>query len=256
MSGIPLQQNIIYGPVFSRRLGRSLGINLLSRNYKVCSFNCVYCEYGETKGPTMKPMKEDLPSADEVLLVVEKALKKPRTIETITFSGNGEPTLHPDFFEIVRGVRATVDRIQPGVKLALLSNSSTIMNPQVIAALDLIDLPWMKLDAGDELTFQSINRPVEGIHLQDILNGLSAVKRKLIQSVLIEGEVVNVQSDFYENWAKTLADLHPEIVQIYSTDRPTAISGVRCIPPRKLQQIQADLQSRFHLNVESFWREP
>ena len=96
MAHLSLQNRIVYGPVFSRRLGRSFGINLLPRNQKSCSFDCVYCQYGATQYPTLTPKIEDIPAIDEVLEAVEKALRKPRSMDYLTFSGNGEPTLHPD----------------------------------------------------------------------------------------------------------------------------------------------------------------
>ena len=114
MSSMSLQSGIIYGPILSRRLGRSLGINLLPAKRKVCSFDCVYCQYGYTHDLNLHPMRAELPKPPEVFEAVEAALKKPRSMDYLTFSGNGEPTIHPDFPEIVRGVKAT--RINSGRK--------------------------------------------------------------------------------------------------------------------------------------------
>ncbi len=172
MSGISLQPGIIYGPILSRRLGRSLGINLLPANRKVCSFDCIYCQYGYTHELLLNPNRSMLPSASDVFAAVEHALKKPRSIDYLTFSGNGEPTIHPDFPEIVRGVKEIKSKLHPDAKLAILSNSSRVTDPEIAAALRLLDAPMMKLDAGDEDTFRAINHPVSSVKISDIVTGL------------------------------------------------------------------------------------
>jgi len=255
MPSIPLQKDIIYGPVLSRRLGRSLGINLLPTDRKVCSFDCVYCQYGRTTEPTFSPGVDDLPTISDVVAAVEKALKKPHTIDTLTFSGNGEPTLHPQFPEIVRSIKRLRDDFRPEVKLAVLSNSSRVMDSAIVDALSLLDAPMMKLDAGDEITLREINQPVARLHLEDILIGLQSVKNLMIQCVFIEGEVSNSSGQAYEQWASKLSILRPRKVHIYSTERPTPRSDVGCLSPKKLRSIEEDLQKRFDLNVDAFWRE-
>lgn len=253
MSGIPLQPGIIYGPVLSRRLGRSLGINLLPADRKVCSFDCLYCQYDKTNLQTALASRVDLPSIDEVLFEVEKALKKPRTIEFLTFSGNGEPTIHPDFPEIVAGVKVLQQRLRPQAKLAILSNASRVMDADILPALRLMDAPMMKLDAGDEHTFQTINRPIANLKLSIIIDGLKSLPNLMIQSMLIDGDAQNVHGQPYEAWALTVSELHPCKVHIYSTDRPTACDSVKNVPFRKLDWIANDLYTRFGLDVVAFW---
>jgi wyosine [tRNA(Phe)-imidazoG37] synthetase (radical SAM superfamily) len=255
MSGIPLQSNIIYGPILSRRLGRSLGINLMPENQKICSFDCIYCQYGENPDLMKMASRKGLPTISEVLYAVEEALKKPRTLDYLTFSGNGEPTIHPDFSEIVQAVKEIKDRIRPQVNLAVLSNSSRVVDPHVVAALRLMDAPMMKLDAGDEVTFQAINRPVTACHLVDILAGLKTMPNLMVQSMLLDGEESNIRGSAYEAWAEVLGELQPRKIHIYSTSRPTAHTQVRCVPPHKLKQIEKDLRERFELTVEAFWQE-
>ncbi len=129
-----------------------------------------------------------LPSAPDVFHAVEAALKKPRTIDYLTFSGNGEPTIHPDFPEIVRGVKEIKAKLRPDAKLAILSNSSRVTDPEITAALRLIDSPMMKLDAGDDVTFKAINHPVGQLTISEIIDGLKTLPNLMIQSVLIDGE--------------------------------------------------------------------
>lgn len=253
MPALPLQPGIVYGPVLSRRLGRSLGVNLLPTTHKVCSFDCIYCQYGRTVEHTMHPKRSELPVVSEVLASVRKAILKPRTFETITFSGNGEPTLHPDFPEIVLGVKELRDQHRPSVKLALLSNASKMNDPTIVKTMELIDMPILKLDAGDDLTFIKINKPIGSVRFPEILKGLKRIKPVIIQSVLFDGKVSNAYGIAYESWVSAVSAIHPDKVQIYSTERPTASGKVECLIPEKLTQIQNDLQTRFNLNVKAFW---
>lgn len=252
MSGIPLQTGIIYGPIFSRRLGRSLGINLSGVDRKVCSFNCVYCQYGLARPIEPAEIGVGLPSVADVLGQVERALKKPRTIDYLTFSGNGEPTLHPVFPEIVRGVLALRDKLRPDAKLAILSNASRVTDPEIRSALQRLDAPMMKLDAGDELTFQAINRPAQPIRLADIVAGLSNLPNLMIQSMLLDGNISNVRGAAYAAWANLLVELNPRKVHIYSLDRPAAFEGVEAVSTARLEEIAADLRTRLHLEATAF----
>lgn len=255
MSAIQLQPGIIYGPVLSRRLGRSLGINLLPTNRKACSFDCVYCQYGQAKPLCQASSRRILPTVDEVVVALEKAFKKPRTIDFVTFSGNGEPTLHPDFHEIVVEVRKRQQALRPEAQLAILSNGSKINDPNVFSALQLMDKPMMKLDAGDEQTFRLINRPVKTVLLREIVDGLKHLPNLMIQSMLIDGDIVNTKGDTYEAWAEVLGNLQPGNVHIYSIDRPTAKGNIKRVSPQKLQRVKKDLCNRFDLNVQAFWRD-
>ncbi len=253
MSGIPLQTGIIYGPILSRRLGRSLGINLLGTETKVCSLNCIYCQYGRAKPIDLIKDTACLPTTEEILKEVEKALKKPRTIDFLTFSGNGEPTLHPDFPTIVQGVISLRDKIRPDARLAILSNSSGVIHPGIVTALNYLDAPMMKLDAGDAETFAAINRPAQSIKFWDIVEGLRALPNLIIQSLFVDGEISNVRDKPFTNWVKVLIDLNPEEIHIYSISRPTADAGVIPVNPKKLQEIEAQLNKKYHLPVKAYW---
>ena len=250
---LPLKQGIIYGPVNSRRLGRSVGINLLPAGGKVCSFDCIYCQYGRTRVKTLDPRPEEFPTLGEVILAVESTLKSGPVFDFLTFSGNGEPTLHPQWPEIVEAVGQLRDRHRPGVRLSLLSNSSTAVRPQVRATLRRLDAPIMKLDAGDDATLAAINRPVNGIRVKSILDGLVGVPGLIVQSVMVEGMVTNSAGDAFEKWLGALATLRPVHVQVYSTDRPVPVAGVERVPSERLQQIAAHATEQTGLDVRAFW---
>lgn len=253
MSVLPLETGIVYGPIRSRRLGLSLGINLLPTRYKLCSFDCIYCHYGHTAVKSLSADARDLPWSREVLREVKVALRKVPNVDTITFSGNGEPTLHPAFPKIAAAVRELRDRLAPTVKLALFSNATTAHLAHVREALTLFDLPMLKLDAGDSETLTGINRPAPEVRWDDIVEGLSQVPNLVIQSVLIDGKVTNVKGVAFEAWVNTLVRLKPARVQIYSTDYPVPESGVERVLPYELKRIAEDVQERTGLSIEALW---
>ena len=253
MPCIPLQRDIIYGPVLSRRLGRSLGINLMPVDCKLCSFDCIYCQYGYTDILTKEPSLSELPSVDDICRAVEKALRKPRTIDFLTFSGNGESTLHPQFLEIVHTVKALRDELRPDAKLALLSNASTIHSPEIQTSLEMIDAPMLKLDAGEEQTFNAINRPVSGIQFAEIVKGLKMLAPLMLQTMFIDGVISNIHGEAFQAWINLIGELQPSLVHIYSTERPNAEAEVKGIDPKKLQQIAREIK-QMGISVEVFFR--
>jgi len=196
MSVLELQKGIIYGPVNSRRLGRSLGINLLPPSRKLCTFDCVYCQYGRAAPVSATRRLAGLPSVSAVMREVEEAIVRQQSPpDYLTFSGNGEPTLHPDFPEIVDEVLRLKDRVCPGARVALLSNSSRVHRPEIRKAIELLDDPILKLDAGDPATLSLISRPVSTITFEKIIEGLAEMPHLIIQSMIIAGEPQNAEGD-------------------------------------------------------------
>jgi wyosine [tRNA(Phe)-imidazoG37] synthetase (radical SAM superfamily) len=253
MGILPLETGIVYGPIRSRRLGLSLGINLLPTGYKLCSFDCVYCHYGHTDVKSLSGDARDLPWSSDVLREVRAALHKYPNIDTITFSGNGEPTLHPAFFKIAAEVRDLRDELAPNVKLALFSNATTAHRAHVREALALFDLPMLKLDAGDPQTLAAINRPAPEVSWEQIVEGLGQTPNLVIQSVLIDGEVSNVKGAAFKAWIETLARLKPSRVQIYSTDYPVPENSVERVLPYELQRIAEEVGERTGLQIDARW---
>lgn len=254
MQTLPLQQGIIYGPIKSRRLGASLGINLMPVDYKLCSFNCVYCHYGFTDTHTTDLSKNasDLPKPEEVEKALGDWLKKDKNINFITFSGNGEPTLHPDFDEITRRVRKIRDRYVPEVQVAILSNSTGLVLPQVKRALSNLDKVFMKLDCGTSGMFQKINRPAEPVKYEDVVENLKTLDGIIIQSVFVGGRVTNTDKDEVEEWIDKIRDVTPESVQIYSLDRPSASSDFEKVDRYVLSKIAEQAQQVSGIEAEVF----
>ena len=249
-----LPTDILYGPVFSRRLGRSLGINLFRAEGKVCSFDCVYCECGRTIAHTLTPTRDDVYPTDVVLAAVERAFSKPRTIQALTLSGNGEPTLHPDFLSVIEGIRSMITALRPEVKLALFTNGSRSSNPRIQSAYRLIDQVMIKLDSGDEETFKKINRPIGGFAFSDLIDGFRQTPRYIIQGCMINGNITNVSGEAYSAWFDRLGALQPEAVHLYSIDRSPWNQSVQVVSPEKLKQIERDIRERLCFEVRTFWR--
>ncbi len=254
----PLQSGIIYGPVNSRRLGLSLGINILPARYKLCSFNCVYCQYGWTLRPTLTPTEEisDLPSPQAVGCALEKALHqiiRHRTrIDFMTFSGNGEPTLHPNFGEIVDVTKALRDKYVPQVKLAILSNSSMVGRTEVREALGKLDLKVMKLDAGTEELLHELNGPPAPFYLGEIVEGLKTLEDVRVQSLFVQGRVTNADPESVELWLEKLKEIQPSLVQVYTLDRPPADKKLWKVNVATLQWIVSQVRWQAGLRAEIY----
>jgi wyosine [tRNA(Phe)-imidazoG37] synthetase (radical SAM superfamily) len=254
---IALQPGIIYGPVQSRRLGVSLGINLLPTTYKLCSFNCIYCQYGWTKKTTLAPGPlDDLPSVDEVTTAVETSLaglrRDNQTIDSITICGNGEPTLYPELANVIVAAKQLRDRYQPRARVAILSNSSTVGSPSVRAALELLDLKIMKFDAGSEEMFRQLNHPTTPVYMGEIVAGLKKLKNIFLQSLFVQGRVTNTDPDSVEMWIEKVRDIHPLGVQIYTLDREPADKRIQKVSLPTLQWIANEVRWRAAIQAEVF----
>lgn len=236
---LSLQSGILYGPITSRRLGASLGINLMPTTYKLCSFNCVYCHYGFTDRLSLDMGKHiyDLPHLGDVLREVERALRSSMTFDYITFSGNGEPTLHRDFPEIAAGIHELRNRLRPDVRIALLSNSTGLLLRDLRRTLRYIDVPYFKVDAGTAALFQRINRPAAGVTFDEFITRLTRLRNIYVQTVLMAGDPSNVDPAALDAYFHVIAQIRPHEVQIYSLDRPVPDTHIRRVPPEELTRI-------------------
>ncbi len=222
---LELKKGLTYGPVRSRRLGASLGINLFPGEVKRCPFDCVYCQYGWTREPAMRlgPSGTALPTPDEVARAVVQALEGlPALPAYLTFSGNGEPTLHPDFPEMVGRVNDIRARFGGSLRTAVLSNSARVTDPEVRSALARLDMRIMKLDCGTEDSFRRYNRPAPGITLDGITEGLVELARHApvtIQTLVADGGDGNLGRNEAMAWVKRLETIRPVAVQLYTLAR-------------------------------------
>jgi len=250
-----LQTGIIYGPVDSRRLGRSLGLNLSPTAYKVCSFNCVYCHYGWTKHLTsdLSSYIKDLPTPRAVEEALERSLKSlDPPPQYITFSGNGEPTLHPDFEEIVDRVVAVRDRLGVEAKVAALSNSTGLASPAVLRGLARLDVPIMKLDAGTDEVLERINRPAADVTVDAVVDGLKELSDITMQSMFVEGTVSNTGDEDVAAWIDRVEVVAPREIQVYSLENAPAMSTLKGVPAVKLEEIVRRVKDRTGIKAEIY----
>jgi len=226
--GTFLFDDIIFGPVKSRRLGVSLGINLLPTDYKFCTFNCVYCECGWT---LKADKKIKLPTADEVKTALESVLKEyaeqGKEINAITFAGNGEPTIHPDFNQVIEDTIEARNMWMPDADIAVLSNASQLNKTKVTEALQKVDRNILKLDAGTEKTYQLINMAQSHLKFDKIVDYLKAFEGNLIiQTLFIRGEhkgekFDNTTEEEVQAWLELLKEIKPQSVMLYPIERDT-----------------------------------
>ncbi len=255
MRTLELKRGAIYGPINSRRLGSSLGINLSPTSYKLCTFNCLYCHYGWTKQHTRdaSPYLGDLPSVEQVRESLENWLKGSRDgINYITFSGNGEPAMHPDFHEMVEMGLNMRNQYVPGAKLAILSNSTCLENIKLQRALKKLDVRIMKLDCGTEETFRKINRPCAGVRLEEVVERLKVLDDIIVQTVFVQGRVSNAGDAEIEKWIERLSCINPKEVQIYSIDRPSADRELALVSKERLRQIARKAEEGCGVPVKVF----
>ncbi len=255
MSVYKLQSGLLYGPVESRRLGRSLGINLSPRKSKLCSFNCIYCHYGWTKRQALdlEPYREELPAVNEISHEVEQVMISDLDFDYVTFSGNGEPTLHPDFPAMVAEMRRLRDEYRPEVKLGLLSNATGLYRDDVLAAVRSIDYPMFKLDAGTPELFEQINRPVEGVSFNEIVEKLSQLESIILQTLMIDGDPSSIDEANLAAWMIQVRKIAPREVHIYSIDRPVPAKGIRLVPPEILDAVAQRCMRETGISTKAYY---
>lgn len=241
-----LFDKIIFGPVKSRRLGISLGINLLPANRKICNFNCIYCECGWTHNSD--PSSRDIPSRKEVYEALEKKLssmkEKQETPDVITYAGNGEPTLHPDFPGIIDDSIKLRNKYFPEARIAVLSNSTAISKPHIKKALLKVDQNILKLDSAFNLTIQVHNQPGVNVKVNELIRNLKEFKGQLIvQTLFLRGTfkgktIDNTTKEEITAWLKAIEMIRPSEVMIYTISRDTPEGGqLSKIPLSELKQI-------------------
>ncbi len=250
MNGFLFEQ-IVFGPIKSRRLGISLGLNLLPHGCKHCTFNCLYCECGWTKEPVDTSIT--YPARNDIRMALEERLtlmrQKRSMLDNITFAGNGEPTLHPDFPGIVDDTIMLRDKFFPQAQIAVLSNASMAGDKAVAAALMKLDKSILKLDAGTEECFQQINNPVTSITLHEILENLKPFRgRMIIQSLFVRGTIKgqsfnNTTDREVSAWLQHIDMLRPRQVMIYSIARAPAAESVEQVSSETLQDIARKVEA-------------
>lgn len=240
-----LFHDTIFGPIHSRRLGTSLGINLTPNDGKICSFDCIYCEAGynaQGAGTTGISPREEVRTLLKQKLAAMKA--NGDRLDVITFSGNGEPTLHLDFNGVVDDVIALRDRYYPQVKISVLSNSTMIDRPAVVEALKKVDNNILKLDSAIDRTMRLIDRPVNrNFNVADLVERLKQFSGQcIVQTMMLRGEhdgerIDNTTDEEVEALLAAYLEIRPMEVMLYSIDRATPEENLQKVPKEELETI-------------------
>ena len=243
-----LFDSIVYGPIHSRRLGVSLGMNLMPTTAKLCTFDCVYCECGWNQ-PVSHPV---LPTREQIRTALDAKLSTlDIPLDVITFSGNGEPTLHPDFLGIIEDTCALRDQYYPNAKISVLSNSTQLGRPDVIKALRLSDNRILKLDSAIDATMRLIDQPVNPkLTVEQIEQWLSLFNGDFtLQTCFLCGEyheqiIDNTTPEELSAWYAAVERLHPKQVMIYVIDRATPLQTLSKVPKAEMEAIAAPLRAK------------
>ena len=235
-----MRETLVFGPIFSRRLGSSLGINLLPEKGKLCNFDCIYCECGWNKdgrGDTR------IPTAEELRIALEAKLRTCREggerIDSITFSGDGEPTLNPAFPSIVDITLSLRDRLYPEAKVSVLSNATRLDDPAVFAALRKVDNPILKLDAADDASVRVVNRPQGRYRVADVVAGMRRFAGDFIlQTMFLRGPGFDSSApEVLLPWMDVVRDLHPRKVMVYTLAREAPAQGLEAFTAEQMRTL-------------------
>ena len=245
-----LYDNIIFGPIRSRRLGLSLGVNLLPIESKLCSFDCIYCECGwndEHPGKRRFNAREDVRNMLEETL--QRMVADGTPPDVITFAGNGEPTMHPDFENIIEDTIALRDKHCPEAKVSVLSNATQIHREDVRRALLRVDNNILKLDSAFDETVQLVNKPQGAYTVARTVELLKAFEGNLIlQTMFLRGEyagkrVDNTTEEEVSAWLKLVEEIKPKQVMVYSLDRDTPCQTLEKVEKEELREIAARVEA-------------
>lgn len=249
-----MREELVFGPIRSRRLGSSLGINLLPRNGKICNFDCIYCECGWNRDGL-----EDrrLPTAEELRRDLTETLRRCRAdgtpIDSITFSGDGEPTLHPDFAKIVDITIALRDAYYPSARISVLSNATRIGREEVFRALRKVDNPILKIDTPTDALAARINRPQCDYSVSQVVEDLRRFEGDFVlQTMFLRGPDFDSSApEVLEEWMRIVRDLRPREIMVYTIDRETPMKGLEKIPAAEMEEMVRPLtEEGFRIQIK------
>jgi wyosine [tRNA(Phe)-imidazoG37] synthetase (radical SAM superfamily) len=239
-----LWHNIVFGPIISRRLGHSLGVNLLPIDGKICNFDCIYCECGWNKDGKKE---SHIPTKKEVFEALEGRIsglmKNGEKIDTITFSGNGEPTLHPNFPEIIDKTIELRNKYYPSAVISVLSNATQTDRKEIRDALLKVENPILKLDGADNDFVKKINNTPKGYTVEGIIDNLTHFKGNFIlQTMFLRGTINGEKIDstdpvLVKKWIDMVLKMRPKEVMVYTIDRETPTNSLEKVSVEEMEQI-------------------
>lgn len=245
-----LYHDIVFGPVHSRRLGLSLGVNLLPTESKLCSFDCIYCECGwNADHPGRRRFNPREEVRTRLAEVLHRMVADGTPPDVVTFAGNGEPTLHPDFEAIVDDTLALRDELCPAARISVLSNATQLGRDDVRRALLRVDNNILKLDSAFDDTVRLMNRPAGGYTVARTVEEMKRFEgRMILQTMFLAGEIEgrpidNTAEREVAAWLRLVEEIRPSQVMVYSLDRDTPCRTLRKTPREELQRIAARVEA-------------
>lgn len=253
-----LFHSTVFGPIHSRRLGTSLGINLTPDDGKVCSFDCLYCEAGfNSQGTGTTGMATREATRSQLREKLEQMAVAGESLDVITFSGNGEPTLSPEFPEILEDTMRLRDDFFPNAKVSVLSNSTRIDNPAIADALRKADFNILKLDSAIESTMRQIDRPVQQSFTVDkVIDELKKFGSDcIIQTMMLRGrydgkQIDNTTEEEIQALIEAYRQIKPKEVMLYSIDRTTPAEELEKVPVEELRAIGKRIEAETGIKVQ------
>ncbi|MBR3710764.1 MAG: radical SAM protein [Bacteroidales bacterium] len=249
-----IREETVFGPIFSRRLGSSLGINLLPVNGKICTFDCIYCECGwnrDGRGDSRLPKAAEVREALEAKL--QQLVADGVPVDSITFSGDGESTINPDFPQIIDDTLALRDKYYPSAKVSVLSNATQVHRPEIFKALKKVDNPIMKIDAPTNELVEKINHPAPGYDVNRVVEALKQFHGDFIlQTMFLKSKDFDSSSpEVLDGWMDIVRLLKPREVMAYTIDRPTPEEGLQKFTVEEMRTFLKPLiEEGFNLQIK------
>ena len=240
-----LREEVVFGPIKSRRLGWSLGINLLPTKGKICNFDCIYCECGwnaDGRDDTKLPSAAEVRSALEAKLA--DILLEGTRVDSITFSGDGEPTLNPDFARIIDDTIALRDIYCPQAKVSVLTNATKLLSDSVFGALRKVDAPILKLDAPTDERARKINGALPSFRVDDLVKGMKRFEGDFIlQTMFLKSDDFDsLEPQMLAKWMDIVRELRPRLIMAYTIARPTPQSGLSAYSAAQIREALKPLE--------------
>lgn len=240
-----LREEVVFGPIKSRRLGWSLGINLLPTKGKICNFDCIYCECGwnaDGRDDTKLPSAAEVRSALEAKLA--DILLEGTRVDSITFSGDGEPTLNPDFARIIDDTIALRDIYCPQAKVSVLTNATKLLSDSVFGALRKVDAPILKLDAPTDERARKINGALPSFRVDDVVKGMKRFEGDFIlQTMFLKSDDFDsLEPQMLEKWMDIVREIRPRLIMAYTIARPTPQSGLSAYSAAQIREALKPLE--------------
>lgn len=240
-----LREEVVFGPIKSRRLGWSLGINLLPTKGKICNFDCIYCECGwnaDGRDDTKLPSAAEVRSALEAKLA--DILLEGTQVDSITFSGDGEPTLNPDFARIIDDTIALRDIYCPQAKVSVLTNATKLLSDTVFGALRKVDAPILKLDAPTDERVRKINGALPSFRVDDVVKGMKRFEGDFIlQTMFLKSDDFDsLEPQMLAKWMDIVREIRPRLIMAYTIARPTPQSGLSAYSAAQIREALKPLE--------------